>query len=63
MEDFIGQSANEMYSKFKGWTNLTGEGDNISQRIFNSEVKNFFGLKVEPMWKNGKTQRCFVKEM
>jgi phage/plasmid-associated DNA primase len=62
MEDFIGQPASEMYSKFKGWANLTGEGDNISQRIFNSEVKNLFSLRVEPMWKNGKTQRCFVSE-
>ncbi|HHW90647.1 MAG TPA: hypothetical protein GX745_07095 [Clostridiales bacterium] len=59
-EDFIEQPAAEMYSKFKGWANLTGEGNNISQRIFNSEVKNFFDLKVEPMWKSGKTQRCFV---
>ena len=60
MEDFIDQPAAEMYSKFKGWTNLTGEGDNISQRIFNSDVKNLFNLEVKPMWKNGKTQRCFV---
>jgi putative DNA primase/helicase len=61
-EDFIGQPACEMYSKFKGWANLTGEGDNISQRIFNSEVKNLFSLRVEPAWKNGKTQRCFLSE-
>ena len=52
-----------MYSEFKGWANTTGDGNNISQRIFNSEVKNLFDLKVEPMWKNGKTQRCFVKEI
>jgi putative DNA primase/helicase len=63
VEDFIDQPASEMYSKFKGWTNLTGEGDKISQRIFNSEVKNLFSLRVEPMWKNGKTQRCFVNEV
>ncbi len=62
MKDFIDQPAAEMYSEFKGWANLTGDGANISQRIFNSEVKNLFDLRVEPMWKNGKTQRCFVSE-
>ena len=62
VEDFIDQPATEMYSKFKGWVNLTGDGDKISQRVFNSDVKNLFSLRVEPVWKNGKTQRCFVAE-
>jgi hypothetical protein len=62
MEDFIDQPAAEMYSEFKGWANMTGDGDKISQRIFNSEVKNLFSLGVDPVWKNGKTQRCFVSE-